>query len=154
MKNNIVIGISGVLVVIVCVLIGFHISQDKGLKAKVSSEKINAKRSAVSDKNTASVSTQPSSSVITPSGHTSESDKFQSFQSSAVNDPNTASYDPNKTAEGIEVTTSMINTARKRLLEAGLPADKWAPSDIKKIITESSQQNISIIDYAKANYHQ
>ena len=71
-----------------------------------------------------------------------------------ANDPNTASYNPNKTAQGTEVTAEMITQVRQELIRAGLPADKWGPSDIKKIITESSQQNMSVIDYAKANYHQ
>ncbi|GMA70543.1 hypothetical protein GCM10025879_17890 [Leuconostoc litchii] len=47
----------------------------------------------------------------------------------------------------------MISDTRTKLIAAGLPADQWAPSDIKKIITEASQQNISVVDYAKANFH-
>lgn len=73
------------------------------------------------------------------------------YKSSNTTDSPT--YDPNKTVQGVEVTSEMIAETRKQLIAAGLPADQWAPSDIKKIITEASQQNMSVVDYAKANFH-
>lgn len=48
----------------------------------------------------------------------------------------------------------MIDSVRNELTSAGLPANEWGPSDIKKIITESSRQNVSVVDYAKDNFHE
>ncbi|MBS9337749.1 hypothetical protein [Fructobacillus parabroussonetiae] len=67
---------------------------------------------------------------------------------------NSNNYDPNKTVEGNTVDSNMITKVTKELTDAGLPANEWAPSDIKSIITQSSQQGISAVDYAKQNYHQ
>ncbi|MGL5888222.1 MAG: hypothetical protein ACRCY1_09140 [Leuconostoc suionicum] len=71
-----------------------------------------------------------------------------------TNATDASSYDPNKTVQGVEVTQTMIDSVRNELISAGLPADEWGPSDIKKIITESSRQNVSVVDYAKDNFHE
>ncbi|WP_061514994.1 hypothetical protein [Leuconostoc mesenteroides] len=71
-----------------------------------------------------------------------------------TNAADASSYDPNKTMKGVEVTQTMIDNTRSELIAAGLPADQWGPSDIKKIITESSRQNVSVVDYAKDNFHE
>ncbi len=123
-------------------------STSQSSKIKISATK---KQSIISKSQSSSLISSSSSATI---GQSVNEDSSSSTSSSAANDPNTASYNPNKTAQGTEVTAEMITKVRQELIRAGLPADKWGPSDIKKIITESSQQNMSVIDYAKANYHQ
>ncbi|MCT4380103.1 hypothetical protein [Leuconostoc pseudomesenteroides] len=122
-------------------------STSKSSKFKISA----AKKQSITSKSQSSSLISSSSAAIDQSVN---EDSSSSTSSSVANDPNTASYNPNKTAQGTEVTAEMITKVRQELIHAGLPADKWGPSDIKKIITESSQQNMSVIDYAKANYHQ
>ncbi|CAK8053661.1 hypothetical protein [Eupransor demetentiae] len=63
------------------------------------------------------------------------------------------SYDPNKTWSGTEISMSMIDQTRTALSQAGLPADNYGNADIKRMIAEASQQNTSVVDYAKSNYH-
>jgi hypothetical protein len=123
-----------------------HLSKNKISTAQKESTTSNSQSSLL----TSSLSS--SSAAIDQSANDDSSSS--KTESSVTNDPNTASYNPNKTAQGTEVTTEMITKVRQELMHAGLPADKWGPSDIKKIITESSQQNMSVTDYAKANYHQ
>ncbi|WAM37956.1 hypothetical protein [Leuconostoc pseudomesenteroides] len=122
-------------------------STSKSSKFKISA----AKKQSITSKSQSSSLISSSSAAIDQSVN---EDSSSSTSSSVANDPNTASYNPNKTAQGTEVTAEMITKVRQELIRAGLPADKWGPSDIKKIITESSQQNMSVIVYAKANYHQ
>lgn len=122
-------------------------STSQSSKSKISA----TKKQSTTSKSQSSSLISSSSAAIDQSVNDNKSPS--STSSSVVNDPNTASYNPNKTAQGKEVTAEMITKVRQELIHAGLPADKWAPSDIKKIITESSQQNMSVIDYAKANYH-
>lgn len=122
-------------------------STSKSSKFKISA----AKKQSITSKSQSSSLISSSSAAIDQSVN---EDSSSSTSSSVANDPNTASYNPNKTAQGTEVTAEMITKVRQELIHAGLPADKWGPSDIKKIITESSQQNMSVIVYAKANYHQ
>lgn len=62
-------------------------------------------------------------------------------------------YDPNVDANGNIVTPNDVDNMRQKLLDAGLPADQWAPSDIKKIIVKSSTQGMDPIAYAKDNFH-
>lgn len=64
-----------------------------------------------------------------------------------------ATYDPNVDANGHLVTPDDVEAMRQKLLDAGLPADKWAPSDIKKIIVKSSTQGMDAITYARENFH-
>lgn len=64
-----------------------------------------------------------------------------------------ATYDPNVDANGHLVTPDDVEDMRQKLLDAGLPADKWAPSDIKKIIVKSSTQGMDAITYARENFH-
>ncbi|WP_022791168.1 hypothetical protein [Weissella halotolerans] len=61
--------------------------------------------------------------------------------------------DPNQTATGQEVTMADIKKTQAQLVQAGLPADQWAPSDIKKIIVESSRLHMDVTTYAKQNFH-
>lgn len=96
---------------------------------------------ATSQKN---VSTSTKKSVMNSSGQSS---------STITNSENTADYDPNKTATGVAINGQLIQKVSEELKNAGLPVDTWAPSDIKTIITQSSQQGISAVDYAKQNYH-
>lgn len=49
-----------------------------------------------------------------------------------TNATDASSYDPNKTVQGVEVTQTMIDSVRNELTSAGLPANEWGPSDIKK----------------------
>ncbi|MCW0953065.1 hypothetical protein OIT44_03130 [Weissella ceti] len=62
-------------------------------------------------------------------------------------------YDPNVDANGRLVTSNDVERVRQELLDAGLPADKFAPSDIKKIIVKSSTQGMDVITYARENFH-
>lgn len=62
-------------------------------------------------------------------------------------------YDPNVDANGKIVTPNDVENMRQKLLDAGLPADQWAPSDIKKVIVKSSTQGMDPIAYAKENFH-
>jgi hypothetical protein len=64
-----------------------------------------------------------------------------------------AEYDPNVDANGNMVTPNDVENMRQKLLDAGLPADQWAPSDIKKVIVKSSTQGMDPIAYAKENFH-
>jgi len=78
----------------------------------------------------------------------------QNIQSTEYSDRNTpAAYDPNRDASGNLVTSNDVDKMRQKLLDEGLPADQWAPSDIKKIIVKSSMQGISPINYARENFH-
>ena len=152
MKKNIMIAV-GIVVTMVSVLLYAHFNQSQGLENVSTPRESKMKKTSKSSSTqgiSSSLSQKQSSSTSESSGHINS----QGTSSSVANDPNTASYNPNKTAQGTEVTAEMITKVRQELIHAGLPADKWGPSDIKKIITESSQQNMSVIDYAKANYHQ
>lgn len=60
---------------------------------------------------------------------------------------------PGVDVNGDEVTSNDVEDMRQQLLDAGLPADKWAPSDIKKIIIKSSKQGMDPIAYARENFH-
>lgn len=60
---------------------------------------------------------------------------------------------PGVDANGRQVTSNDVGEMRQQLLDAGLPADKWAPSDIKKIIIKSSKQSMDPIAYARENFH-
>lgn len=155
MKKTAIVAFVVAVVLITITLLGNATNHKKVVDSTSQSSK--SKISATKKQSTTSKS-QSSSLISSSSAAIDQSvndDKTSSSTSSSVeNDPNTASYNPNKTAQGKEVTAEMITKVRQELIHAGLPADKWAPSDIKKIITESSQQNMSVIDYAKANYHQ
>lgn len=153
MKKNIMIGLSIVVVIMVPVVMYIYLNQSQSAKSVSNLRESKMKKISESSsiQGTSSSSSQKQSSSI---GESSSHLNSQSSSRSVANDPNTASYNPNKTVQGKEVTAEMITKVRQELIHAGLPADKWAPSDIKKIITESSQQNMSVIDYAKANYHQ
>lgn len=156
MKKTAIITFVVAVVLITITLLGNANNHKKVVDSTAQSSK--SKISAT--KNQSTTSKSQSSSLISSSSSAAidqsvnDDKSSSSTSSSVVNDPNTASYNPNKTAQGTEVTAEMITKVRQELIHAGLPADKWAPSDIKKIITESSQQNMSVIDYAKANYHQ
>ena len=155
MKKTAIITFIVAVVLITITLLGNAINHKKVVDSTSQSSK--SKISATKKQSTTSKS--QSSSLISSSSaaidqSVNDDNSSSSTSSSVANDPNTASYNPNKTAQGTEVTAEMITKVRQELIHAGLPADKWAPSDIKKIITESSQQNMSVIDYAKANYHQ
>ncbi|MBS9334901.1 hypothetical protein LQZ24_06330 [Fructobacillus sp. M1-13] len=96
-----------------------------------------------------------SSSVSKISNNVSSIQESNSSSSVSKKNPeNTNQYDPNKTASGVTVDSAMIQKVTQELNEAGLPADTWAPSDIKSIITQASQQGVSAVTYAKENYHQ
>ncbi|MGQ4573641.1 hypothetical protein ACUIJP_06115 [Leuconostoc pseudomesenteroides] len=157
MKKNKIINVSIVIFVITIVLFVYHINRELTMNSTINSSKQSTTKTVVSETNSTPIFSSKSSPSVSSSEHDQASTLKQSSSisaSSVVNDPDTPSYDPNKTAQGTEVTSDMITKVRNQLVNAGLPADKWAPSDIKKIITEASQQNMSIIDYAKANYHQ
>ncbi|QEA58549.1 hypothetical protein FGL74_01920 [Leuconostoc koreense] len=131
------------------------------VKISKSSSKTSQNNSVEESSSSSSLSVSSSSEQMTSSSSletssTSESatsDSSSSSSSVSSNTTDSPTYDPNKTVQGIEVTPEMVAATRKQLIAAGLPADQWAPSDIKKIITEASQQNVSIVDYAKANFH-
>ncbi|WP_312982609.1 hypothetical protein [Leuconostoc falkenbergense] len=155
MRKTAIITFIVAVVLITITLFGNAINHKKVVDSTSQSSK--SKISATKKQSTTSKS--QSSSLISSSSaaidqSVNDDNSSSSTSSSVANDPNTASYNPNKTAQGKEVTAEMITKVRQELIHAGLPADKWAPSDIKKIITESSQQNMSVTDYAKANYHQ
>lgn len=155
MKKTAIVAFVVAVVLITITLLGNATNHKKVVDSTSQSSK--SKISATKKQSTTSKS--QSSSLISSSSaaidqSVNDDNSSSSTSSSVANDPNTASYNPNKTAQGTEVTAEMITKVRQELIHAGLPADKWAPSDIKKIITESSQQNMSVIDYAKANYHQ
>ncbi|WP_337090439.1 hypothetical protein [Leuconostoc pseudomesenteroides] len=154
MKKTAIITFVVAVVLITVTLLGNATNHKKVVDSTSNSSKIKisaTKKQSITSKSQSSSLIPSSSSAI---GQSVNEDSSSSTSSSVANDPNTASYNPNKTAQGTEVTAEMITQVRQELIRAGLPADKWGPSDIKKIITESSQQNMSVIDYAKANYHQ
>lgn len=155
MKKTAIITFIIAVVLITVTLLGNATNHKKVVDSRSKSSKIKisaAKKQSITSKSQSS-SLIPSSSSA-EIGQSVNEDSSSSTSSLVANDTNTASYNPNKTAKGTEVTAEMITKVRQELIHAGLPADKWGPSDIKKIITESSQQNMSFIDYAKANYHQ
>lgn len=154
MKKTAIITFVVAVVLITVTLLGNATNHKKVVDSTSNSSKIKisaTKKKSITSKSQSSSLIPSSSSAI---GQSVNEDSSSSTSSSVANDPNTASYNPNKTAQGTEVTAEMITRVRQELIRAGLPADKWGPSDIKKIITESSQQNMSVTDYAKANYHQ
>lgn len=111
----------------------------------------NSKKSAISSN---SASTSSAVSPVTKSTSSSSSASSSVTSQKGANPETSASYDPNKTLNGQTVDSSTIQQVTTQLKAAGLPADQWAPSDIKQIITQASQQGISPVDYAKQNYHQ
>lgn len=91
---------------------------------------------------------------FTQPASTEEAASTQTIASGDVSNQNTPSaYDPNIDASGNLVTPNDVDKMRQRLLDAGLPADQWAPSDIKKIIVKSSTQGMDPIAYAEENFH-
>lgn len=92
--------------------------------------------------------------LISSSITSNSSSSMSSSSQSGANPETSSNYDPNKTLNGQTVDSAMIQKVTEQLKAAGLPADQWAPSDIKAIITKASQQGISPVDYAKQNYHQ
>lgn len=155
MKKTAIITFVIAVVLITITLLGNATNHKKVVDSTSQSSKSKipaTKKQSTTSKSQSSSLISSSSAAIDQS--VNDDNSASSTSSSVANDPNTASYNPNKTAQGKEVTVEMITKVRQELIHAGLPADKWAPSDIKKIITESSQQNMSVIDYAKANYHQ
>lgn len=156
MKKTAIITFIIAVVLITVTLLGNATNHKKVVDSRSKSSKIKisaAKKQSITSKSQSS-SLIPSSSSAEIGQSVNEDSSSSTSSCSVANDTNTASYNPNKTAKGTEVTAEMITKVRQELIHAGLPADKWGPSDIKKIITESSQQNMSVIDYAKANYHQ
>ncbi|MBS9335776.1 hypothetical protein [Fructobacillus papyrifericola] len=57
-------------------------------------------------------------------------------------------------AEPTTPSSESVADATSQLRNAGFPVDQWAPSDIQKIVSDASQQGISVVDYAKQNFHQ
>ncbi|MCK8616830.1 hypothetical protein LNP00_00395 [Fructobacillus sp. M158] len=99
-------------------------------------------------------SNNANTSTVLSSAHSiAKQNANSSSTSSQKNLQDSKNYDPNKTVSGNAVNQSMIEQTTKELEDAGLPANQWAPSDIKKIITQSSQQGISVVEYAKENFH-
>lgn len=88
--------------------------------------------------------------------HTSPTQQAQDSKPTAQSLPfgeKDAMNRPDVDVHGQEVTLQDIDRLRQRLLDAGLPADKWAPSDIKKIIIKASKQGIDPVAYARENFH-
>ncbi|CAK1233583.1 hypothetical protein R55227_BLOPHJLP_00675 [Fructobacillus tropaeoli] len=133
---------------------GYAIGTNHTSKESTTSSSSVSTSSAVSSttKSISSDSTSSnSSSSIAPS---STSSVTSTTSQKGANPQTSASYDPNKTLNGQTVDSSMIQQVTAQLKAAGLPADQWAPSDIKQIITQASQQGVSPVTYAKQNFHQ
>ncbi|MBS9338869.1 hypothetical protein G6R29_04425 [Fructobacillus sp. M2-14] len=97
---------------------------------------------------------QKSSKVVSSSIPKSKLSSENSSVQDSNNEENNQNYDPNRTLSGQNVDATMIKNVTAQLRDAGLPVDYWAPSDIKTIITQASQQGVSVVDYAKQNFHQ
>lgn len=150
--KKIILGIVAAVVVAVGGATGYTYMQSSSnhtshTTTKSSSSAKSSSQSSSTSSSSAAQSSQPMSSS------TSVPASSQSQDNAAINPQTGANYDPNKTLNGTEVTSTMIQSAQQQLIQAGLPADQWAPSDIKKIITNSSQEGVSIVDYARANFH-
>ncbi|CAK1254985.1 hypothetical protein [Fructobacillus cardui] len=130
---------------------GYAIGTNHTSKESTTSSSSVSTSSAVSS-TTKSTSDSTSSSSSVASSATSSATSATSQK--GANPQTSASYDPNKTLNGQTVDSSMIQQVTAQLKAAGLPADQWAPSDIKQIITQASQQGVSPVTYAKQNYHQ
>lgn len=140
MKKIVTTIVAIVLVAVIGVTGYTYLSSDSSHHAT----KTQSSKSSQSSKSTSSQSSVMSSSEMTSS----------TSQTTNSSNPETSpDYDPNKTLDGTQVTAAMIQEARQQLIAAGLPADQWGPSDIQKIITQASQDKVSIVEYAKANYH-
>ncbi|KMK53261.1 MULTISPECIES: hypothetical protein [Fructobacillus] len=133
-----------ILVVVAVAMGGYALGTNHNSKESATSSNSALTSSAVSP---VTKSTSPSSSASSSATSSATSQK-------GANPETSASYDPNKTLNGQTVDSSTIQQVTAQLKAAGLPADQWAPSDIKQIITQASQQGISPVDYAKQNYHQ
>lgn len=55
------------------------------------------------------------------------------------------------TATSSVVTLAEIQSVTEELVKSGLPANTWAPSDIKKLIIEAKKQQVPIVEYAQKN---
>ncbi|CAK1229911.1 hypothetical protein [Fructobacillus cardui] len=130
---------------------GYAIGTNHTSKESTTSSSSVSTSSAVSS-TTKSTSDSTSSSSSVASSATSSATSATSQK--GANPQTSASYDPNKTLNGQTVDSSMIQQVTAQLKAAGLPADQWAPSDIKQIITQASQQGVSPVTYAKQNFHQ
>ncbi|GAO99099.1 hypothetical protein [Fructobacillus ficulneus] len=86
-----------------------------------------------------------SSSVVSSSQVTSNSAMSSSISSQS------SAFDPTK--QDAATSSQSIASVTAELVNAGLPANTWAPSDIQTIISQANQQGISPVDYAKQNYH-
>ncbi|KGB51093.1 hypothetical protein LH61_06355 [Leuconostoc mesenteroides P45] len=165
MKKRVTTLIAVVLGLIVIVALGQHrdngaktnktTATSKVVKRAVESSKTSSSKKSDLSMTSSSSDTEQKSSTFSESTNSAEATSSSADIStdSSSNIDSSPAYDPNRTLQGVEVTSGMIAETRRRLIAAGLPADQWAPSDIKKIITEASQQNISVVDYAKDNFH-
>ncbi|CAK1222833.1 hypothetical protein [Fructobacillus evanidus] len=130
---------------------GYALGTNHNSKESTTSSSSVSTSSAVSS-TAKSTSDSASSSSSVASSATSSSTSATSQK--GANPQTSASYDPNKTLSGQTVDSSMVQQVTAQLKAAGLPADQWAPSDIKQIITQASQQGVSPVTYAKQNFHQ
>lgn len=113
-------------------------SDDSSSSSKVVSSK-KAKKSTASSASSSSQTTNSSSSSNAASA--SSSQKHTAFGGQGAAQPSTP-------------TQEQVTDATTQLKNAGYPVDQWAPSDIEKMVSEAKQQGISVVDYAKQNYHQ
>lgn len=114
-------------------------SDDSSSSSKVVSSKKTKKSTSSSASSSASSSSSASAQSSTASSSSSE--KHTAFGGQGAAQPSTPSQD-------------QVNDATTQLRNAGFPVDQWAPSDIEKIVSEAKQQGVSVVDYAKQNYHQ
>lgn len=152
MKKTITILLSAIAVVIIAVGLFFASNNHSKNTAKSSTETTTSKSTSSNES-----STKSSSAQISSSSSVSQSTEMSSstvVPSSSSQQPSQAdSYDPNVTQSGQEITNDMIQKARDEINAAGIPADTFAPSDIKELIKQASESGQSVAEVAKQNFH-
>ncbi|QYU58651.1 hypothetical protein K1728_04430 [Weissella confusa] len=130
-----------------------HVNNSEHTEKKASSSHSTSKSNASSTTSVTSsskavpTSNASSSSVASVSSVSTSMTQSEQFSEAAK-------YDPNQTASGTDITDDDIAKAREKMIAAGLPADNFAPSDIKDLIRQSSETGRDVVDLAKENFHQ
>ncbi|MBJ7619732.1 hypothetical protein HAU47_03850 [Weissella confusa] len=150
--------LAGAIVVISLIFGALSLSRSDSKDNATSSSISSKHRSSEKTKQTSSTdaignSAASSSSVAIISNSSTTSS--QAVSSTPSQQPSSAAnVDPNSTASGQEITADMIKQAQDDLNAAGLPADRFAPSDIKTMIRQASEQHTTVVKIARQNFHE
>ncbi|MED4272512.1 hypothetical protein [Weissella confusa] len=154
MKTRLIIGLAVVVVGLGAGTI--HVANshnDSKPHSKVSKKTSTKSSSEISSSVSSSMSSESTESLLSSaSSESSVTPVTSSMPSQLETSGQGANYDPNKDANGDDITTTDVATARKELISAGLPADQFSDGDIMQMIRKASEENVSLVQFAKDNY--